>query len=159
ELLDQLPVVDDAVPCGEFGQLAQDVAGYEDCDAFFLVQLQDQVPDLLHALRVQAVGALIQEEELRVPYECDGDGQALLHAKREVPAFFLSCEGQANQFKQILRMGEIMESLELGESDDVFICGHAGVKGRRLYDSADPAAPFQQTAAAKETDAAVAGGG
>ena len=39
------------------------------------------------------------------------------------------------------------------------ICGHAGIKGRCFYDSADPAATFQQTAAAKETDAAVAGGG
>ena len=47
------------------------------------VQLEEQLPELHNALRVQAVDGLIQEEELRVVHESQGQAQPLLHAQRE----------------------------------------------------------------------------
>ncbi|GAA3057022.1 hypothetical protein GCM10020000_44460 [Streptomyces olivoverticillatus] len=61
--------------------LVEEVRGEEDRGAV-RGQLPHQGPDLAHALRVEAVGRLVQHEQLARPQQRRGQAEALLHAER-----------------------------------------------------------------------------
>ena len=71
----------DAEHGGHAVDLVQEVAGDHDGDAL-VGELDHQAAHLLDAGRVQAVGGLVEDEELGVAGQCQGDPQTLLHAQR-----------------------------------------------------------------------------
>ena len=82
---------------GQAGQLVQNVAGDQDADLPFPVQLQNQLPDLDDALGVKAVHRLVQHQKIRITRQGYGDAQPLLHAQGEMPGFFPARVLQAYQ--------------------------------------------------------------
>ena len=83
QLLQQAALVDDADAVRQAGDLGQDVAGHEDRHALFAGQLEQQLADLDDPGRVQAVGRLVQQEQLGVVQQRLGQPQALGVALRE----------------------------------------------------------------------------
>ena len=76
-------LLNEGVVGGQGGQLGENVAGDQNGGLPLPVQLKEQLPELHDALRVQAVDGLVQEEELRVVHEGQGQAQPLLHAQGE----------------------------------------------------------------------------
>ena len=80
-LFDQPPPVHDAHPGAQLLDLAQLVAGQEHRRAG-RVELGEQVADLVDALRVQAVGRLVQDEQPGGAQQRGGQPEPLAHAQR-----------------------------------------------------------------------------
>ena len=67
--------------------LTEQVAGYHHCHAEPLRQFTDQLPHLLDARRVQAVGWLVQNEQFGIAQQGRSQTQPLLHAQGVVGHF------------------------------------------------------------------------
>ena len=78
----QLAAVDDDDVVAGALQLAEQVRGDQDRDAEVGVDAADQAEHLVAADRVEAVGRLVQEDQLRVVDQGLGELDALLHAGR-----------------------------------------------------------------------------
>ena len=81
--LEQAPLVNDADALGQARDFAQDVARHQDRDALLMGQFEQQLADLDDARRVQTVGRLVQDEQLRAVQEGFGQPQTLRVAQRE----------------------------------------------------------------------------
>ena len=64
--------------------LREDVAGDQHRHAVLAVQPPEQVADLEDAVRIEAVGRFVEDEQRRLVQQRDRDAQALLHAEREL---------------------------------------------------------------------------
>src|SRR5262245_51674444 len=80
----ELSRVDDHHMAGRLGHLAEHVAGHDD-GAALAGQAAQQPAEPGDAGRVEAVGRLVEEEDLRVAEERRGQAEALAHAERELP--------------------------------------------------------------------------
>ena len=83
ELLEQPAAVQDADARGQARDLAQDVARHEDGHAAVARQLAQQLADLDHARRVEPVGRLVEDEQLRLVQQRPRQPQPLRVAERQ----------------------------------------------------------------------------
>src|SRR6202041_352977 len=81
---DDAPLAPDAHAVAEHLDVAQDMAREEDRVTAELL-FDDEVADLFAADGVEAAHRLVEDEELRVVYECRGERRPLEHALREGP--------------------------------------------------------------------------
>lgn len=71
----------DADVRGNLLHLRQQVAGDEDRDPLLVGQPAEQVADLADARRIQTVGGLVENQQVRATQEGQRQRQALFHAK------------------------------------------------------------------------------
>ena len=76
------------------------MAGDQDRDPPFTVQLQDQLTDLHDPLGIQSVDRFIQDKEIRISGKGNGNAQPLLHAHGKVLYLFLSSVLKSHQLQQ-----------------------------------------------------------
>ena len=69
--------MDDADARGEAVHFGQQVAGHEDRHALLAGQCDQQLTNLHHAGRVEAVGGLVEDHQLRVVQQRAGETQPL----------------------------------------------------------------------------------
>ena len=83
QLLDEAPLVDDADAGRQAVDLGEDVARHEDSDAVLGGQRLQQLAHIDHAGRVEAVGGLVEDDELGLVEERQGEPEPLAVALRE----------------------------------------------------------------------------
>ena len=83
QFLDQASMMDDADARGEAIDLGEDVAGHEDRDAPRVRQGTQQLSNLHHAGRIQAIDRLIQDHELRIMQHGASQAETLQVAGRK----------------------------------------------------------------------------
>ena len=88
----------------ELGDLAEHVAGDQD-GAPGVGPFPEQATQPGHALRVEAVGRLVENEDLRVTQERGGQAEALTHAQRVTAHPPDSVGGQADLIEHIVHSG------------------------------------------------------
>ena len=83
DLLHHPPTADDPIGSGDLFQFPQQMAADHDGHAPFRLQLQKQTADIPDAFRVQAVGRLVQQEQVGVAQQRQGQPQppSLPHGK------------------------------------------------------------------------------
>ena len=106
-------------------------------------QVADQVPDLAGALRVEAVGRLVEDQQVTRHQQGVGDGEPLPHAER-VGAVALGRGGQqADPVQRRVDPGprgaRVAEPVGGVQPGQVGPAGQVGVEGRPLDQRADPA--------------------
>ena len=84
----QHPLPDDAHGVGHLVDLTEQVAGDHHRHAKPAGQVPDQLPHLLDARRVQAVGGLVQNQQLGIAQQGRGNAQPLLHPQGIVADLF-----------------------------------------------------------------------
>ena len=94
--------MDNADACGQARHFTEDVARHEDGDALLLRQLDEQVADFDDPGRVQAVGGLVQHEQLGVVQQRLGQPQALLVAQRQRAGAPVGISAQTQPFDDVL---------------------------------------------------------
>ena len=77
------------------------MAGDEEGDPLFTVQLQDQFPDLDDPLGIQTVDWFVEHKKVGVPCQCDGDPETLAHAEGEVFRLFPSRVLETDQLQKL----------------------------------------------------------
>jgi len=82
------------------------MAGEDDGDAFLFHQFAHQRAHLLDAGRVEAVGRLVEDEEFGAGKERGAEGEALLHAHRQLGHVHLLLFAAEQEAFQHLRGGE-----------------------------------------------------
>ncbi len=100
-LANQASGVDDADDVSQLLDLRQDVAGDEDR----LALRGQRAQGLAHgddASRVEAVGRLVEQEQLRIGQQGRGDAQPLLHAQRVTAGLVPTPLGQAHQAQHLV---------------------------------------------------------
>ena len=78
-LVEQMTVGDDANYRSHLFNLRQDMTADGDGDSLGCSQVHDHLSNFDHRLGIQAIGGLIQEQELRLRNQRHGDAQPLLH--------------------------------------------------------------------------------
>jgi hypothetical protein len=121
--------------------LGQQVRGHQDGDAVG-GDLPDERAHLPGALWVQAVGRLVQDDQLPGLEQARRDGQALLHAQRVGPVVLLRCGQQADPFQRGRdpgigggRVGGRVHGVDPGQ---VRPAGKLRIEGGTLDQRADP---------------------
>ena len=121
--------------------LGEQVRGDQDGDAVG-GDLPDQATDLAGALRVEAVGGLVQDDQLPRPEQAGRDGQPLLHAQRVGPVALLGRGEQADPVQRRVdpgrrgaRVGGPVGGVHPGQ---VGPAGQLRVEGGPLDQRADP---------------------
>ena len=99
---DDLALVDDGDPVAEQLDLFHVVAGVDDAHAALAVQLEHAFEDVVAALRIDAYGGLIQEEQLRLVHQSSGDVHAALHPAGEFLDRVVLAVGQRNDLQHII---------------------------------------------------------
>ena len=100
-LADEPPLGNDANDVGELADFAKDVARNEDRLAS-RGEVAQRVPHRDDACRVQAVGGLVEQQELWVAQESGCDSQSLLHAERVRGNAVAGAFGQADYLQQLV---------------------------------------------------------
>ena len=151
-------VGDDADSRAQALDLAEEVGADEDRDAFGEGEGAQQLSDLGHAPRVEAVGGLVQHQELRATQECPGDTEALTHAERIGARPILAALAQADDLEH---PGDLAGDAAAGHPGvdrsvcEVGLAAAPAVEGGRLDDGTD-VAPGGHAALAEDLDAAFA---
>ena len=79
---DEMPAVDNDHGVHRVGDLGQDMAGYQD-GAALGGQAAQQVTQPANPLRVEAVGRLVQDQQIGIGEQRGGQAEALAHTERE----------------------------------------------------------------------------
>ena len=133
------PLVDDPDAVAEPLRLLHVVGRVEDRHPLLAEGLdarQDRVP----ALRIDADGRLVEDEQLRPVEEADGDVQAALHAARELLGPVLRPVGQADDLEELgdpVAQRPAAHAVELAEEDEVLAGGQVRVDRQVLGHVAD----------------------
>ena len=135
---DDAPARDHRDPVREPLGLLEVVRGEDDRLAE-LAQPLDHLPSGAPRRRVEAGGRLVQEHELGVADECEGDVDAALLAARQPAAAAVAHLGQARQPQHLVERQRPLVVARV-ELDDL---GHGqlGLDARLLQDDAEPPAP------------------
>ena len=139
-LQDQPAAVDDPDPGAQLLDLGELVAGQENRGAC-LVQLGEQVTYLADALRVQAVGRLVEHEQPRLPQQGRREAEPLAHAQRVLLDRAVVDSGQADPLQRLIDpLLAVARAPALSRGVDQREVGAAGqvpVTGRPLDQRAD----------------------
>ena len=114
----------DQVVSGE-RHFAHQVAGQEN-RAPLRRQMPDQLPNPRHALRIQTVDRLVENDGLWVTEKCGGDSEALTHAQRE-SLDFLPGHGAETGHTDDLVHARPRNAVSGGQGKQVVVCGATGV--------------------------------
>ena len=154
-LRDEPPARQDGdVVADELG-LGEHVAGQHD-RAPAGAELTDQLADLNHAGRVEAVGRLVEKDELGVAEERAGDPESLLHAERVRREFAVRALAEIDERQEpvdIRRRAAPADPLEVAK---VRAPGEIRIEGRRLDHRAHEAQRGRTTSRVTE-DASASG--
>ena len=113
-------MVDDHHVVHGLRDLGEHVAGQQDRTTLSgqLAQERAQPAD---ALRVQPVGGLVQDEDLRVAHQCRSQAQTLVHAQREAPGTAVRRVTQLDELEHLLDAGT--RHSRLGGDDAQVVAG------------------------------------
>ena len=103
----------------------------------------DDLADLPHALGIQAVGGLVEDDQLGVVEHGGGQGEALLHAQRVGAEAVSGAVRQADQL-QALFDARAAHPLHRSGDAEVVASAHVGVEVGRLQGGADAGAGGDQ---------------
>ena len=81
-------------------------------------ELADELADLDHTGRIQAVGRLVEKDELRIAEESEGDTEALLHAERVRRELAVGALAEIDELQQPIDVGRraaLADGLEVAE--------------------------------------------
>src|ERR1035441_6299271 len=117
------------------GDLGQDVAGDQD-GAALCGQRAEQIPQPPDALRVQAVGGLVEHQDLRVAEQGGGQAEPLPHAERVAPRPLPARACQADPLQQLSGPAAGYPGLG-GQHSQVVAARAAGVGGGGIQQRAD----------------------
>ena len=98
-LVERAAGVDQHQPVADLLELAEVVRRHEH-GAAAVGQRADQAAHLAHALRVEAVGRLVEDQQLGVAEQRGGDAEALLHAERVAAVAVVAALAEADDVEQ-----------------------------------------------------------
>ena len=137
-LLQQHSMVDDPNVIRQKGDLRKDVAGDQDGLSPFVAEAADKGTDLRDADRIQPVDGLIQDQQLRVMHDREGNRQPLLHTEGILGKQLFVLVGQAHQIQRVFDCAAVRNSPQGGKNTQVFRACQVGIKAGRLDQAADP---------------------
>lgn len=124
------------------------------------VQPEQQLPELHDALRVQAVDGLVQQEELRLVHQGEGQPKPLLHAQGEGLEFFLPGPGEADQLQRLVHAAPAGDAPLDAVVLQILFGGEIGVEGGGLHHDAGAAPrPVQGGGGGGAEEGQLSGGG
>ena len=135
---DDPALVDDRRAVADLLDLVQQVRGEEDRGAAG-AELAHQLAHVLHALRVEAAGGLVEDHELGRVDERVGDAEALLHAVRVVADLGVGALAQADDVEHLVDARLVDSAVEAAHEAQVLARAHVAVEGRHLDEAADVA--------------------
>src|SRR4051794_36788807 len=98
-LIDRTSGVDQHQPIADLLELAEIVRADENRSPA-AGQATDQRAHLAHTLRVQTVGRLVEDQQIRITQECRGDAEPLLHPQRVRAVAVVAPSTKADLFQQ-----------------------------------------------------------
>ena len=133
----QAPFVDDADVTGDLLYFGQQVTGEKDGHPELFGQPHDQVPHLLDAAGIEAVGGLVQDEQLRFAQQSKRQPQSLPHAIGVAadPATGGILQAHDGQHAVDLRLNA---SGETSRHLQVLAAGQVGIDGRGFDQGSQP---------------------
>ena len=108
------------------------MAGHQEGDPLLSGQAEDDLPDLHRGLNVQAVGGLVQNHQLRLGQQGQGQAHALLHAQGKLAAALLAVGGQAHDLQHLLDAGLVHVGVVAGRQVQVVQSGEVFIQGGLL---------------------------
>ena len=138
EFLDQPPAMHDPDPRGQPIDLAEDVARHEHRDAVLGGQLPDQLPDLDHPGRVEAVGGLVEHEQFRPGQQRPGEGETLQVAERERAGPPVGVGPERQPLDHRVHGAAVRHPRQAARDVEVVADAQFRVCGRALHEMADP---------------------
>ena len=130
--------VDHAVARGDAPQLVEHVRAHHHGDAALLVQTDDEVAHLAHALGVQPVHRLVQQQHVGRAEHRQRQSEALLHAHRVVLRSLPARSVQPHDAQQLLDFLHIVHDAQRDNRPaHVIERGHVGVQPRAFHQRAD----------------------
>ena len=137
ELLDEPPAMDDADPRREPVDLAQDVARHEHRHATLASEVAEQLADLDHAGRVEAVGGFIEHQEFGLVEQRPRESQPLEVAERQGPGAPVRVGLQREPLDHPTDGRAFADSRQAAGDVEVLADGQLGICGRGLHQVAD----------------------
>ena len=153
---DQAATVDDHDLVDRLGDLGQEVAGDEHRPAL-VGQAADQAAQPVDALGVEAVGRLVEDQDLGVAEQGGGQPEALAHAEREAADPAAAGGGQPGLLEDLVDPARV-EPGRHGQDPQVVAGRAARVEPARLQDRPDPAGRVGQLPVGPAGDGGRAGG-
>jgi hypothetical protein len=135
----ELALLDDGDGVAEAVELAQDVAADHDADALAGDLAQD-LAQLAAGERVEAVGGLVEQQQLGAVDQGAGDREALAHALAHLGDAGLGLAAEVEDLQELGDAGAgglVGLAVALGEELQVAGGGHAGVEGGAVAEEAD----------------------
>ena len=122
----QFPLPDDGHMVGHLVDLAQKVAGHHHRHAEPARQFTDQLPHLLDACRVQAIGGLVQNQQFGIAQQSCRQAQPLLHTQGVVGHLLAALAIQPDDLQHLpdISLWHAPESLD---DPQVFLPGEMAV--------------------------------
>ena len=113
------------------------MGGDHDGDAAVVGEPHDQVADLGHTGRVQAIGRLVQQEQLGAGDQGHRDAEALFHAQRVLARAFAGCVGESHDVEDGID-GALVAREVVGDDAEVLGSREVRVKCGALDERTDP---------------------
>ena len=123
---------------GHLVDLAEQVAGHHHRHAEPAGQGADELPHLLDARRIQAVGGLVQDQQLRPAQQGPGDPQPLLHTQGVAPHRPVGSVVQLQLLQRLFHaLGTAVPHIVTVDLKILPAC-HVGIEGGKFDDAAHP---------------------
>ena len=135
-LHDDAAVIDDRDRVADLLHLVEQVRG-EQHRAAFRDEAADHAPELVDAGRVEPVGRLVQDQQLRVGEESARDAQALTHPERVGGDAIVRPLGEADAFERPLDPIVRLPLPRGRDHGEVLATGQVAMEARLLDDRAD----------------------
>ena len=136
-LTNQPAFVDNGDPVANLLHLAQHMARQENRFASFINQVTDKGADFLDTGRIQPIGRLVQNNQLRVMQQGRGDAQPLAHTGGIAGYLTVRPVRHRYLFQQSLDLGSIIMPLGPGQDFQVTPAGQVVIKNGPLDQGAD----------------------
>ncbi len=142
QLLHQSATVDDPDPRRQPIDFPEDVAGHEDRDTFISRQTAKQITDLDDAGRIQPIGRLIEDQQLRRRKERTRESQTLQVAQRQRAGSSISVWVKCQSLDDVIHLGRVGHPRQTTRDVEVLADGEFLVGGRRLDEVAHSPPPI-----------------
>ena len=123
-------------PVAHLLDLGQQVRG-DKYGALLSGHSSDELADLAHADRVQPVGRLVEDQQLRLAEQGAGDPKPLLHAERVLPEAVPAAVGKPDELEQLGDLSGVLAAHRC-QHPQVLRAGEPEVERRALDEGADP---------------------